>query len=152
VSLLVDGQRSTGLELEMGGNVLKQWSLMAGYAYQDAKVIRSQSATARAGARLGQVPEHSFSLWNKYDFSRVWGAGVGVVARGDSFVATDNTVALPGFTRVDAALFWTPTAHLRLHVNVENVFNERYYAAAHSNNNIMPGSPRGARIALTTRF
>jgi catecholate siderophore receptor len=37
-------------------------------------------------------------------------------------------------------------------VNVENLFDERYFWAAHSNNNIAPGSPRGVRVALTTRF
>lgn len=152
VSVLVDGQRSTGLELDIAGNLTPRWNVMAGYAYQDATITRSQSATAQAGAHLGQVPEHSFSLWSKYDLSRTWGVGLGLIARGDSFVATDNRVVLPGFTRVDAAVFWSPTPRLRVHVNLENLFDEVYWATAHSNNNITPGSPRSVRIALTTGF
>jgi len=67
-------------------------------------------------------------------------------------VATDNTVVLPAFTRVDAAVFFTPTERLRIQANLENLFDERYYASAHNNNNIAPGSPRALRVALTTRF
>jgi catecholate siderophore receptor len=53
---------------------------------------------------------------------------------------------------VDAALFYNLTATLRAQVNVENLFDEDYYLNAHSNTNITPGSPRGVRFALTTRF
>ena len=36
--------------------------------------------------------------------------------------------------------------------NVENLFDEAYYANAHSNNNIMPGSPRALRVGVTANF
>jgi catecholate siderophore receptor len=61
-------------------------------------------------------------------------------------------VILPSWTRVDAALFYNLTATLRAQVNVENLFDEDYYLNAHGNTNITPGSPRGVRFALTTRF
>jgi catecholate siderophore receptor len=152
VSLLVDAERTTGLELEVSGNVTNRWSLHGGYAYQDAEVTRAISATIVAGARLGQVPRHTFSLWNKYDLSNRLGIGLGVISRDDSFVATDNAVVLPASTRVDAALFYSITPRVRLQANVENLFNERYYWLAHNNNNILPGSPRGARVGITTGF
>ena len=41
---------------------------------------------------------------------------------------------------------------LAAQVNLENLFDEGYYAFAHSNNNITPGSPRALRVSLTTRF
>jgi catecholate siderophore receptor len=37
-------------------------------------------------------------------------------------------------------------------MNVENVFDTRYYAFSNGNNNITPGSPRAVRLSLTTRF
>jgi catecholate siderophore receptor len=105
-----------------------------------------------AGARLPQVPRHSFSLWNKYDVARQWSLGLGVTSQSDRFVATDNMVVLPAFTRVDGALFFNVSEQVQAHVNLENVFDERYYWAAHNNNNIVPGSPRAVRVVLTTRF
>jgi catecholate siderophore receptor len=67
------------------------------------------------------------------------------------FTSTDNTVTVPAFTRVDAGLFGN-VGRFRAQVNLENVLDERYYAYAHSNTNITPGSPRAVRLALTTRF
>jgi len=152
VSHLVDAERSTGWETELSGRVTDRWSIQSGYAYQQAEITRSLSASVTAGSRLGQVPEHSFSLWTRYDVTSRWGAGLGLISRSDSFVATDNTVVLPGFTRVDAAVFFTPISRLRAQVNVENLFDEKYFASAHNNNNIAPGSSRALRVALTTRF
>jgi catecholate siderophore receptor len=152
VSHLVDAERSTGLETALNGMLTERWTIHGGYAYQQAEITRSLSAAVVAGARLAQVPEHKFSLWNKYELSRIWGAGLGVISQSDSFVATDNTVVLPGFTRVDAAVFFTPTSRLRIQANLENLFDERYFASAHNNNNITPGSPRALRVAVTTRF
>jgi len=151
-SILVDAQRTRGLELEMSGAVTRDWNLIAGYAYQNGTITRSISAGAQAGAVLAQVPDHSLSLWSKYDVSRRWSAALGVIRRSAMFAATDNTVVLPGFTRVDGALFFDVTEGLRAQVNVENLFDKAYYASAHSNTNITPGSPRAVKVSVTTRF
>jgi catecholate siderophore receptor len=152
LTTLVDGQRTQGIELSAAGNFSRAWSVIGAYAYQDGEITRSISPTALAGARLAQLPEHSFSLWNKYDLSSAWGAGVGVIYRGEIFTSTDNTVTLPGFTRVDAAIFYTLNDYLRAQLNVENLFDTNYYASANSNTNITPGSPRAIRLSWTTRF
>lgn len=152
VSVLVDGQRSTGLEFGLSGSLTPAWSVVTAYAYQDGEITQSQSATALAGARLAQLPSHSLSIWNKYDVSDRWGAGLGVIHRGEIFTSTDNSVTLPAFTRVDAAVFYTVNRQVRAQINVENLFDADYYLFAHNNNNITPGSPVAVRIGLTTRF
>jgi catecholate siderophore receptor len=150
--LLVDGQRTDGFEFGLSGNPLRAWTVVGGYAYQNGVITRTLSATAREGARLAHLPPHSFSLWNRYDISRRVGFGLGVIHTADMFAATDNTVTLPAFTRVDGALFLTLTSRLGAQLNVENVGDTRYYAFANGNNNITPGSPRSVRLSLTTRF
>jgi catecholate siderophore receptor len=152
VAHLVDAERTAGLELELAGTFAERWNVQGGYAYQHGEITRSLSATVLAGARLGQLPRHTFSLWNRVDLTSVWSAALGVIARSDSFVATDNAVVLPAFARVDGALFATISRRLRAQVNIENVFDQHYYSSAHNNNNIAPGSPRAVRVALTTRF
>jgi catecholate siderophore receptor len=151
-SVLVDGQRARGVELGATGRLSRNWSLAGGYAYQDGRILATQSATIRAGARLAQLPRHTFSLWNRFEFNRTWGAGVGVIYRDEIYASTDNTVKLPGFTRIDAAIFHRFNEHLRAQVNVENVLDRHYFASAHSNTNITPGSPRAFRLSLTTNF
>lgn len=150
--ILVDGQRVNGVELGIGGSPARNWTINGGYAYQDGKIVTSPSATVPAGARLASVPRHSFSLWNRVDFASKWGAGVGLIRQTDMFASTDNLVVLPGYTRVDAAVFYRFNKTVRGQVNVENLFDERYFVSAHSNNNITPGSPRAIRAALTLGF
>jgi catecholate siderophore receptor len=152
VSLLVDAQRTRGVELGLTGHVTEAWSLAGAYAYQDGEITRALSATVPAGSRLAQLPEHSFSLWNKYEVTRMWAVGLGVIHRGDIFTSTDNQVVLPSFTRADAAVFFAPSDRIRVQVNVQNLFDTEYYLFAHNNNNITPGSPRAALVTLTTRF
>ena len=60
--------------LGMHGAVTRRWSLQGGYAFQNGEITESLSATVLAGARLAQVPRHSFSLWNRYDFTNRVGA------------------------------------------------------------------------------
>ncbi len=151
-SLLVDGQRTTGFELEFAGNLTRAWSVVSVYAYQDGLITRTQSASVRAGARLAQVPRHSFSAWNRYELTPRLGAALGLIHRSDVFAATDNTVTLPAFTRVDGAVFFLLNARLRAQANFENLLDARYYLYANGNNNITPGSPRALRLALITQF
>ena len=151
-SILVDGQRTKGIELGVNGKVTKAWSIMGGYALQKGEIKATQSATALEGATLAQLPKHSFSLWNRYDFSQIWGVGLGVFSRSDMYASTDNTVRLPGYARLDGAIFYKINKNLRAQLNVENLTNRDYYVNAHSNNNITPGSPRAARITLTGSF
>ena len=151
-SQLVDGQVTKGVELGLSGKVTRAWSVMGGYAYQDAELTATQSATARDGARLAQVPKHSASLWNRYEFTPAWATGLGVIYRDSIFTTTSNAVTLPSFTRVDAALFYTLNPNYRVQLNVENLFDKKYYASAHSDNNISPGSPRALRVALNATF
>ena len=68
------------------------------------------------------------------------------------FASIDNLLQLPGYTRADAAVFFSLTEKLRLQANVENLFNRKYYMNADNNTNISPGSPRAVRVALTARF
>jgi catecholate siderophore receptor len=152
LSILVDAQRTKGVEVELSGSPARGWSVAGGYAFQDGVITRSISATAQAGAVLAQLPRHSFSLWNRYNVTNRLGLALGFVSRTDVFTSTDNLVVLPGYLRVDAGAFFTVTRKLQAQVNIENLFDEKYYPNAHSNTNITPGPPRAVRVALATRF
>lgn len=151
-SVLVDGQTTKGIELGLSGQVTPAWSVMGGYAYQNAELTANQSPTIRAGAKLAMVPENTFSLWNRYNFNQQLGAGLGVVYRDSLYTSTTNTVMLPSFTRVDGALFYRLSKKVRLQLNVENMLDKQYYASAHNDNNIMPGAPRNVKLSLYAGF
>ncbi|MCG2586725.1 TonB-dependent siderophore receptor [Massilia sp. TS11] len=151
-SLLVDGQRTDGLEVGLQGRVRAGWNVMASYAWQDARLTATQSATALNGARLAQVPRHSAAVWNRVNLDAQWGAALGLVYRGEIFASTSNTARLPAFTRVDAAVYYALDKQWKLQANLENLFDKTYYASANSDNNITPGSPRALRVTLNAAF
>jgi catecholate siderophore receptor len=152
VSILVDGQETRGIELGIAGQVTEAWSVFGGYAWQDGELTATASPTALDGATLAQLPEHKFSLWNRYQLTPAWGLGLGLMYQSDMYTSTDNTVTLPSFTRVDAAVFYSLNDRIRAQVNIENVLDEEYFAYAHNNNNITPGSPLAVRVGVSVAF
>ncbi len=144
-------QRTNRFEIGLTGAVTRKWSLTGGHAYQNA-FITSTTTAAAAGKQVGQVPRHNFSIWNKYQFLTKLSAGLGIITRSDMFVAVDNAVMLPGYTRADAAVFYSFNEKWRIQGNIENLFNAKYFINADSNTNISPGSPRALKIGLIARF
>jgi len=53
---------------------------------------------------------------------------------------------------VDAAVYAKIDKNLRAQLNIENLFDTNYYASAHNNNNISPGSPFGESVSLIANF
>ncbi|HZM98088.1 MAG TPA: TonB-dependent receptor, partial [Pyrinomonadaceae bacterium] len=144
-------QRTNGFELGLNGRLMSKWSVAGGYAFQDAFISSATFADAK-GAKVGLVPRHSFSLWNNYKVLPKLALAMGIIHRSDMFTSFDNKVVLPGYTRVDAGVFFSINEHWRLQANLQNLFDTKYYLNAHNNDNIQPGAPRGARIALVARF
>jgi catecholate siderophore receptor len=149
--LQTGSQRTRGFEAGWNGSVTRAWKIAGGYAYQNAFIV-SATAAAPAGKQVAQAPRHTFSFWSHYQIRPRLGAGLGVVHRADMFAAVDNTVVLPAYTRSDAAIYYSLTERMRLQVNVENLFDRKYFSNADNNNNISPGSPRAVRVGLIARF
>lgn len=147
--LQTGSQRTTGWELGATGALTSRWDIAGGLAQQTARVTSATTA-APLGATPGLVPHLTASLWNKVRVARGVGAGLGVIHQGDMYATIDNTVRLPGFTRVDAALFLPVTRGLRAQLNVENLLDRTYYPTSHGNNNILPGTPRLVRLTIVT--
>ena len=149
--LQTGSQRTNGYEFGLNGSITTKWSVAGGYAYQDA-FISSATVSAPKGVQVALVPHHTFSLWNNYKVVPRLGLGLGIIHRSDMFAAIDNAVVLPGYTRADAAVFFSITERWRLQANIQNLFDKQYYLNADGNNNISPGAPRSARVALIARF
>ena len=163
--IIVDGQVTKGFELGFAGKLFDAHSMYGGYTYQDAEITSAQlikkgtspnpDEKILSGTLLGHVPKHTFSLWNKYEFNETWSAALGVVSRSDMYAATPTTltaVNLPGYTRLDAAIYANINKQTKLQLNIENLLDKTYYQSAHNNNNIMYGYPLTARATVTYTF
>jgi catecholate siderophore receptor len=149
--VLTGAQRSRGLELGLERSISDRWQVSAGYALQKAEITETTSA-APEGREVPLVPRHQFSLWNRYDVSDALGVGLGVIGRSKSYASVSNAVKLPGYTRVDAALFYDLGRGIEAQLNLENLFDVDYFPTAHNDNNIAPGAPRTLRATVRAGF
>jgi catecholate siderophore receptor len=152
VTVLTGEQRSRGLELQVAGEIRRNWHLSAGYALQEAEVRTATTACTMGDCDVALVPKHQASLWTRYDFTPQLGVGFGVYHQSKSFASISNQVVLPSYTRVDAAVYWRITPAVQAQLNVENLLDERYFPTAHNDNNITPGAPTTVKATLRFGF
>jgi catecholate siderophore receptor len=150
-TVLTGAQRSRGIELGLERSVTRKWLVSAGYALQKAEITTTTTA-APAGREVPLVPRHSFSLWNRYDLTKEFGVGLGLIARTKSYATISNTVKLAGYARVDGALFYNLPRGIEAQINVENIFGAHYLPTANADNNIAPGAPRTIRATVGYSF
>jgi iron complex outermembrane recepter protein len=148
--------RSRGFDISVAGNITPQWRMIGGYAYVDAEVTESSSASMPAGTRLANVPRHSFNLLDTYEFAEGPLAGLGV-GMGVKYVgdrkggATSTAFDMDAYTTVDLLAYYPLTERVRLNLNLNNLFDEEYEERAWGNIWAYPGAPRTlqAGIAIT---
>jgi catecholate siderophore receptor len=164
---VIANTRTRGAELGLTGYVTDEWQVSLGYGHQDARVVSTtneafiprQPFLTNVGNVNPSVPRNTFSFWNRYDVSSLLGGapgtlglGAGVVYASSFYPSLDNRVIVPGYARVDGAIFVKLTENISGQLNVENIADAFYYASAHNNNNIMPGAPRSAYLTVNARF
>lgn len=147
----LSGSRTEGVEFQLVGKLTDQLQINAGYSYLDGQQ-RNASSVGGQDLRLFQVPEHMISLWTKYDVTEQFAAGIGVTHQSSQFATNDNSVRIPAFTRVDAALYYDVSESVQVQLNVENLFDADYYPAVHNNDNISTGEPLNARLTVKFGF
>jgi catecholate siderophore receptor len=156
--IIVDGQRSRGIEVVLNGNITDKYSILGGYNFVSAEITKDVgggSKSISSGTPLGNVANHNFSLWNKYEVSSTWSAALGLIGRSDMYAATptsSTSVSLPGWVRFDAAAYAKINDKTRIQFNIENLLDKTYYSAAHNVNNIMIGRPLNARVTVIHDF
>ena len=144
----VAGSTTEGFEIQLVGQVTDSWSVNAGYSWLDGQV----EGGGFDGNVTRQTPEHMLSLWNRIQVNEQLGFAFGATFQDAFFVLEDNSVEIPSYTRIDAAVFYDLTDDTRLQLNVENLFNEDYFPDAHSNSNITTGEPLNARLSVRHQF
>lgn len=149
--ILIEGSQTQGFELQLSGVLTEWWSITAGYSYLDGEV-KVSDGTGNDGNDTRQTPENMFSIWNQFQINAKLSIGLGLTYQDSFFVREDNSVEVPDFTRVDAALFYDLNQALSFQVNIENLLDETYFPDAHSNDNISTGEPINARFSVRYRF
>lgn len=142
---IANKQRSQGIELDVTGQITDQVSLIGSYAFTDARVLVDNGGDT-AGNRLPNVPEHSGSLWVKYDVNGYesqdgFSFGVGGVAAGQREGDFANSFQLPGYVRMDTFAAYKmkvgPTK-VTTQFNIRNLLDKNYYESTDPDSNVTP--------------
>ncbi|KGF78381.1 membrane protein [Massilia sp. JS1662] len=143
---------SRGVELDVSGRLRRNLKLSASYAYTDARVTRGDN-TIRTGSRVPNVPRHSANVLLVAGDARV-SAGAGLAYVGERFgdVAASSDFRLPGYTTARLMAAYAPDKRWRIALDVDNLFDRRYYASSYSRLWVMPGSTRTATATLSYRY
>jgi iron complex outermembrane receptor protein len=163
-SIQVGAARSKGAELEVDAKPVPQWTLIAGYAYTDARVSASNSLGPLVDHVLPNSPFNAAHVWSRYDFLSGALAGFGV-GLGYSYVSTrlavTGTAALPGefvlpsYQVFDLGLYKLFSSHFDATIKVNNLFDKRYYQSGTITQgmvNVQAGFPRTAELYLRARL
>lgn len=142
-------QLHEGLEVDASGELGNDWRVYGGTTWLNPRISKSIDPAAPAGNRPANVPTRAANVWLSKGFASGWRAGLGAYYVGDRFAYIDNTVTLPAYTRIDAALSWTQK-NTELSLNLRNLADRVYYESATNNNQIAPGTSRS--VMLTARF
>lgn len=143
-SVATGEQQSRGLELDVSGEILPGWRVIASYAFINAEVTADNQLPE--GNRLFNTPKHSASLWTTYEIQQgnLQGLGFGI---GFNFVGERegdlaNSFQVDSYFLTNAAIFYRRN-NWRFALNVKNLFDSDYVAAT-SNSRIFgnePGAP-----------
>jgi iron complex outermembrane receptor protein len=153
-SLAAGGVRSQGFEFTAAGQVTPELKILGGYVFTDAEITKDN--VLPVGAPLINVPTHSGSLLAVYEVQAgpLAGLGVGGGVRGVGARAADAAgtgFTLPAYVTADALAYYRH-GNVRLGLNVENVFDARYYESSLNAFRVYPGSPRRVTGSISLRF
>ncbi|WP_411379060.1 TonB-dependent siderophore receptor [Pseudomonas sp. MPB26] len=127
-SVQVGEVRSRGFELEAKSDVTPNLSLIASYAYIDARITKSDIAS-EIGQRSEDTPYHQAALWADYRLAALGipqlRIGGGARYKGTT-QASGVPSAMPAYTLYDARASYEIDPHWEVALNANNVTNKRY--------------------------
>ncbi len=141
-------QKSWGIELDVAGQILPGWNVIASYAYTDAKVTADAITASNGtltGNRLSNVPYNAASFWTTYEIQKGnmqgLGFGIGMFFVGERQGDLENTFQVPSYIRTDAAIFYR-RSNWKAGLNFKNIFDIQYIRSTESYREaIAPGDP-----------
>lgn len=145
--------RSRGFEFEARTKLDPDTSLIAAYAYTDARNLKSSPLTPELDdARTGGVPYNLLSLWTDHDFGSHGLAGLKVGAGIRYVGATRGSfvdVEVPSYTLVDAMASYT-AGPWKVALNATNLADKYYVASC--TYGCFYGEPRKILATATYRW
>jgi iron complex outermembrane recepter protein len=155
-SIITGAARSRGSELDIQGEILPGWNIIATYTNTDARVTKSNtdfpdSINPTVGSRLFNVPRNSGSLWSTYEVQdgdlRGFKFGSGVTLRDGQTACCDTPAAKThGYATVDMLAAYSRDVgktKITAQLNINNLLDKHYFTGLQTNGAELTGFQQG---------
>ena len=152
--------RSEGVELEISGELMRDWQVGAGYTYTTTEYLKDTAANQGNALRTTD-PKHLLRLFTTYRLPgtlAAWTIGGGVQAQSDIYAeGTSNGSAVraeqAGYAVYNAVVGYRFNEHYSLQLNANNIFDKNYYEKIGATGvNYYYGEPRNYALTLRGEF
>ncbi|MFY4260673.1 TonB-dependent siderophore receptor [Achromobacter xylosoxidans] len=144
------GARTTGIDLEVAGEILPGWNMHAGFSH-------AKTEDAKGAQLLTQLPVDTLRLWTTYRLGGAWnrltvGGGVDWTSKTSLYFSRyDSTVRQDAYTVVNLMARYQFNKKLAATLNINNLFDKTYYQGIGGSYGHY-GSPRFAGVTLRYDF
>ncbi|TWR29598.1 TonB-dependent receptor [Mucilaginibacter pallidiroseus] len=150
----VGKERSRGVEFDITGRLSANWSILASYAYNDAKITES-TIPAEIGAQKPNAPRNMANIWTRYNLAQgpLSGLGIGLGANyvDRRTLSINLAQSIPNYTLLDAAMFYT-VGRMQLQFNANNLTGKKYWVGGYDYIRLFPGTPRNYLLTMNYSF
>ncbi|MFJ4373294.1 TonB-dependent siderophore receptor [Pseudomonas japonica] len=151
-SIAAGKARSQGVDLQFSGQLTDALRVIGAYAYIDAEVTKGDAALPKGSDLLG-IPRHSGSLMAVYEVQdgALRGSDFGAAANyvGERSGQAGSSFRQPSYSTVDLLAHYKASEQLSFGLNLNNLFDRKYYERGYNAAWNMPGDPRNLSLSLT---
>ena len=159
LKMQIGEEESNGFEFDLAGEITPNWSILANYAYIDARITKTaQNNEKDFDMQRPSTPRHSGNIWTKYIITEGplkhlgFGAGYNFVTERYGQVGRrTNTTVYPGYGLVNAVLYYKIN-QIQLQLNFNNVLNQTHWVGGYDKLRSFPGAPRNINASVTYKF
>ncbi|MEO0462055.1 MAG: TonB-dependent siderophore receptor [Pseudomonadota bacterium] len=150
-SIQTGEQRSEGFEADFIFEPTPSFSLLATYAYTNARIIAD--TVIPVGDQLPRVPDHQGRIATRYRFLdgalEGFELGAGLTGASDTVITLPNGAEVDGYVVADAQASYT-IGRMRFGLRIDNLFNSDFFVPYQyfAQDVVRPGNPRSAFVTL----
>ena len=156
--------RSQGVELEINGALTPNWQVGAGYTFAQAKYEKDADAAKEGTLFDTDVPRHMFKASTTYRLQgelNHWRIGANLYSQSSTYNKGRNVfgnfqIEQEAYALVGLMAGYQVNKHLDTQLNINNVFDKKYYQGIASNSTWSPydvyGDPRNFTVTAKYSF
>ena len=149
-------QQSEGFDIDLSGQIMPGWNIVASYAFIDAEVTEDDNPEF-VGSKLTGIPDNSASLWTTYELQKGslegLGFGLGFNLVDERQGGLPNSFSVDSYFLTNAAFFYSRD-NWQARLNFDNLFDVDFIESANTSRTrfIYPGDPFTVRGSVAVEF